>query len=70
CQPERLDLDDVHLRAAQEAGVKVALGSDAHYADNLNLVYFGLNQAQRGWLEPGDIINTKSLQELLPLLQR
>lgn len=70
CQPDRLDLDDVNLRAAQEAGVKVALGSDAHYAANLNLVYFGLNQARRGWLKPGDVLNTRSLQELLPLLRR
>ena len=32
CQPDRLDLDDNHARAAAEAGVKLVISTDAHRA--------------------------------------
>lgn len=69
-QPERLDPDDVLCRAAKQAGVKVAITSDAHYAGSLNLVYYGLNQARRGWLEPADVVNTLGRQELQTIFRR
>jgi len=68
--PDRLDLDDVHCQAAKAMGLKVALSTDAHSTDDLGLMRFGVGQARRGWLEPDDVINTRSLAELRKLLKR
>jgi DNA polymerase (family 10) len=68
--PDRLDLDDVHCRTAKELGLKVALSTDAHSTNDLDLVRFGIGQARRGWLEPADVVNTRRLPELRKLLRR
>ncbi len=68
--PDRLDLDDVHCQAAKAMGLKVALSTDAHSTDDLSLMRFGIGQARRGWLEPGDVINTRGLADLRKLLKR
>lgn len=68
--PERLDLDDSACRLAKSLDVKVALGSDAHAVNDLDLMRFGVDQARRGWLEPDDIANTRSLDELTTLFKR
>ncbi len=69
-QPERLDLIDMHCRMAKDLGVKVAISSDAHSTADLKLLRFGIAQARRGWLEPEDVINTRSWRELRKLLKR
>jgi DNA polymerase (family 10) len=68
--PDRLDLDDVHCQMAKRMGLKIALSTDAHSLDDLALMRFGIGQARRGWLEPSDVINTRSLPELRKLLKR
>ncbi len=68
--PDRLDLDDRGCRAAREAGVKVAIATDAHRGRDLGLMRFGLDQARRGWLTPRDVLNTRPLKELRRLLRR
>jgi DNA polymerase (family 10) len=68
-QPERLDLDDRGCRLAREIGVKVAIATDAHRVADLDLMRFGVDQARRGWLEPGDVVNTRPLAELRRLLR-
>jgi DNA polymerase (family 10) len=68
--PDRLDLDDVHCQMAKEMGLKIAISTDAHSLDDLALMRFGIGQARRGWLEPADVINTRSLAELRKLLKR
>jgi len=68
--PDRLDLDDIHCRMAKEMGLKLALSTDAHSTDDLDLMRFGIGQARRGWIEPSDVINTRSLPELRKLLKR
>lgn len=68
--PMRLDLNDVHCRMAKEAGVKVAIGTDAHSTGGLDNIRFGVDQAQRGWLEPDDVLNTRCWKELSGLLRR
>ncbi len=68
--PDRLDLDDVHCQMAKEMGLKIAVSTDAHSTDDLALMRFGIGQARRGWLEPADVINTRSLTELRKLLRR
>lgn len=66
--PDRLDLRDVDARAAKELGVRLALGSDAHHASHLPLLRYGVYTARRAWVEPGDLVNTRSAHELLQLL--
>ena len=69
-QPDRLDLDDVRCRMAKEEGVLVTISSDAHNTYELAHLRFGVGQARRGWLEPGDVLNTRDLDALRPLLAR
>ncbi len=69
-QPRRLDLDDLACMKAREAGVLVAIDTDAHSERDLDLRIHGVLQARRGWLEAGDVLNTRPLAELRPLLAR
>jgi DNA polymerase (family 10) len=62
--PERLDLLDSHCLMAKEEGVLVAINSDAHSREELANLRFGVGQARRGWLEAGDVLNTRPLAEL------
>jgi DNA polymerase (family X) len=57
-QPQRLDLNDVHLHRARELGVKIAIDTDAHSVDHLRFMQYGIEQARRGWLEKEHIMNT------------
>jgi len=68
--PDRLDLSDRFCRMAGEAGVKLAVCTDAHSTTDLEFLRFGLDQARRGWLEAKDVINTRSLKDLRKLLKR
>jgi len=69
-QPDRLDLHDVHCRMAKDMGLKLAISSDAHTKSNLEYMRFGVDQGRRGWLEPEDVLNTRSWRELKRLLAR
>jgi DNA polymerase (family 10) len=69
-QSERLDLNDVHCNMAKEMGVKVAISTDAHSIDDLDHMRFGVWQARRGWLEPDDVLNTRSWKELKKMFKK
>jgi len=62
--PWRLDLKDVHCRIAIEAGVKLAIGTDAHNIESLDLMSFGVATAARGWATKADVINTFSATQI------
>jgi len=66
--PDRLDLKDTHVKLAKERGVKVILGSDAHFIANLPFMRFGIATARRGWLEKKDILNTYSTHDIEKIL--
>ncbi|WP_175907156.1 DNA polymerase/3'-5' exonuclease PolX [Burkholderia sp. BCC1640] len=68
--PRRLDLPDVWCREAAKAGVAVAIGSDALCANDLDNLGYGIGQARRGWLTRQDVLNTRTLAQLRPLLAR
>ncbi len=68
--PDRLDLKDSHCRAAREAGVKVCINTDSHADRQMLNMRFGVATARRGWLEPGDVINTYPLAKLKRFLSR
>lgn len=69
-QPARLDLDDVHARAARDAGVKLAVSTDSHSVDGFRNLRFGVGQARRAWLTADDVVNTRPLREVRKLLKR
>jgi DNA polymerase (family 10) len=68
-QPQRLDLLDVHCRQARDQGVLISINSDAHSTADFGNLRFGIGQARRGWLEAKDVLNTRSLTQLKPLLK-
>ncbi|MEQ9399672.1 MAG: DNA polymerase/3'-5' exonuclease PolX [Longimicrobiales bacterium] len=61
--PQRLDLNDVHVSRAKELGVKVVISTDAHSPRGLDHMRFGVDQARRGWLEASDVLNTMSADD-------
>jgi len=69
-QPLRLDLSDVWVRAARDAGVRVSIASDAHAPEQLDFMRFGVAQARRGWIEKRDVVNTLGLSRLRKLMRR
>jgi DNA polymerase (family 10) len=66
----RLDLDDVHVRRAIELGGTLVIDSDAHDAGGFDLLRFGVATARRGWATAGDVLNTRSLDEVLAWANR
>lgn len=68
--PDRLDLNDIYCRMAKEMGVKIVISTDAHYITDLDFMRFGIDQARRGWLEPEDVLNTRSLSQLRKILKK
>jgi len=62
--PWRLDLKDTHCRMAIEAGVKLAIGTDAHSVAGFTLMGFGVATAARGWATKADILNTFSAAKI------
>jgi len=69
-QPERLDLSDVYCKRAKELGLKVVIGADAHWTSDLDFLRYGIDQAQRGWLEPDDVLNTKPWEDIADVFDR
>ncbi len=68
--PSRLDLSDINARKAKEAGVMLAIGTDAHSTNHLGYMEFGVHVARRAWLEPGDVVNAMGTKELLRRIGR
>ncbi|MGD8497028.1 MAG: DNA polymerase/3'-5' exonuclease PolX, partial [Gemmatimonadales bacterium] len=48
--PNRLDLRDTHLMEAKKRGVPIMISTDAHRPEELDLMRYGVEQAQRAWL--------------------
>lgn len=69
-QPARLDLDDRHCQMAKAEGVLVSIDSDAHSVRDFANRLYGVGQARRGWLEKGDVLNTRPLADLRKLIRR
>ena len=69
-QPDRLDLRDVHARAAREAGLKLVVNSDGHEIGAQNYVEFGIGQARRAWLTKSDVVNTRTWKQIERIRKR
>ena len=59
-QPDRLDMPDAIARHAGEAGVRIAITSDAHRVSALDYVGLGVAQARRAWLTKAQVLNTRT----------
>lgn len=66
--PHRLDLASQHLRKAQEAGVMIAINTDAHQIGTLSNMEIGVATAKKGWIKKSSVINTLELNDLLTFL--
>lgn len=67
--PDRLDINGEYARKAREAGVRIAVNTDAHSQLELANVQLGLATARRGWLSRDDVVNTRSATEIIDVLQ-
>ncbi len=56
--PDRLDLNDVHLRQARLRGVKIVINTDSHHTSHMDKIRYGILQARRAWLTKEDVLNT------------
>jgi DNA polymerase (family X) len=69
--PDRRDLDDVHARAAAEAGVRILVDTDAHSIRDLTTFRrYGIATARRAWLTAGHVANTLPWKEFAKLRKR
>jgi DNA polymerase (family 10) len=68
--PDRRDMNEIHARAAAEAGVTILVDSDAHSAKNFELLRYGIDTARRAWLTPEQVLNTRPWAEFAPLRKR
>jgi DNA polymerase (family 10) len=67
--PHRLDLEAQYARRAVELGVPLAIDTDAHSAENMDLLYFGILTARRGWVEASSVINTWPVERFIAWTQ-
>jgi DNA polymerase (family X) len=63
--PSRLDLDWRYLRRARDHGIKIPIDPDAHALAGLDDMRYGIGIARKGWLRPGDVLNTMEVEALL-----
>ncbi|HUQ99574.1 MAG TPA: DNA polymerase/3'-5' exonuclease PolX [Gemmatimonadaceae bacterium] len=68
--PHRLDLDWRYCRQAKELGVTIEIGPDAHSAGSLDNVHFGIGMARKAWLEAGEILNTRSAEDVIAFARK
>lgn len=62
--PLRLDLKPELARLAKDSGVLLAINTDAHRIEHLDLLDFGVSIARRGWVEARHVVNTWSSERL------
>ncbi len=68
--PERLDLSATLIRTAKAKGCKFVISTDAHHPKHLANMSYGVRMARRGWLEAGDILNTRSADDFAAAIRR
>jgi DNA polymerase (family 10) len=61
--PDRLDLNDRHLRLAKQHGVKIVINTDSHHTSHMEKIHYGILQARRAWLTKDDVLNTLPMQK-------
>lgn len=69
-QPDRMELDWVHVKHAKSLGIMLVLNPDAHSTAELRFVRYALDVARRGWLEKADVLNSRTLNQVLQLFKK
>jgi DNA polymerase (family 10) len=69
-QPDRMELDWVHVKHAKSLGVMLVLNPDAHSTAELRYVRYALDVARRGWLEKSNVLNSRTLAQVLQLFKK
>jgi DNA polymerase (family 10) len=69
-QPDRLDLRDVDARYAGQAGLRLAVNTDAHEVRALDWMEIGVAQARRAWLTKDQVLNTRTWKQVEKLKKR
>lgn len=67
--PSRLDLDDIYARRAIDLGIPLSINTDAHSPTDMDLLFFGVATARRGWVTAENVINTWETERLLSWLK-
>jgi DNA polymerase (family 10) len=62
--PLRLDLTDTMIKKAHSKGLKFMITTDSHDPKQMRYMSYGVSVARRGWLEKGDVVNTKNYKDL------
>ncbi|MTD29621.1 DNA polymerase/3'-5' exonuclease PolX [Planomicrobium sp. YIM 101495] len=68
--PYRLDLAVEYLEMAQEKGVPVAINTDAHSIEGLEVMEIGVKHAQKAWLRKENVVNTWTLAQWKEFLRK
>ncbi|HEX3692013.1 MAG TPA: PHP domain-containing protein [Solirubrobacteraceae bacterium] len=61
--PDRRDLNEIHARAAAQAGVRILIDSDAHGIERLPEIRWGVATARRAWLTAAEVANTRGWEQ-------
>jgi DNA polymerase (family X) len=67
--PKRLDLDWRWWPLAKQKGVKCVINPDAHRAERIQDLLFGIGIARKGWLTKEDVVNCLPLGKIEAALQ-
>ena len=68
--PRRLDMDWRWWKKAKDKGVKCSINPDAHKIEHFQYLHFGVNIAQKGWLESSDVVNCLPVDDIKKLLKQ
>jgi len=68
--PERLDLNGTLVRTAKSRGARFTISTDAHHPKHLHNMWYGVETARRGWLGPGEVLNTLSAEKFNLAIRR
>jgi DNA polymerase (family X) len=68
--PDRRDMNEIHARAAAEAGVRILINTDAHKISDLDFRRYGVATARRAWLTKDQVANTLPWKKFAPLRKR
>ena len=68
--PHRLDLDWREMGLARSLGLKMMVCPDAHSAEGLRDIRYGVYAARKGWLTKSDVLNCLGREELAARLRK
>jgi len=68
--PDRRDLNEVHARAAAQAGIPIVINTDSHRVGGFEVIRYGIATARRAWLTAAEVANTRPWAELSSMRKR